>query len=80
MKEKLAKLLITRLKEDGFHTHIRDCHQCSHYGKINEEGMFIPDDEIVVEDWNNEDFINWLLNIGEKEISNQAIELNEILK
>lgn len=80
MKEKLAELLIKRLNEDGFKSHTRHCIQCSHYGKIDENGMFIPDDEIMIEEWSNEDLINWLLNVDDKEISNQADEINNLLK
>jgi len=80
MKKQLAKLLIKRLENDGFTFHRRYCEQSSHYGQIDEEGMFKPDVDKVAEDWRNREFINWLLNVDDKEISNEAEELDKLLK
>jgi hypothetical protein len=65
MKKKLAKILIKRLEEWGFTSHTRECHQASHYGTV-EDGIFIPDDEIVLEEWSNEDLINCVLDPEER--------------
>jgi hypothetical protein len=79
MKKKLTELLIKRLKEWGFTSHRRECHQSSHYGTV-EGGMFIPDDEIVLEEWNNEDLINCILDPDNSEISESTEELNKLLR
>lgn len=77
--KKLAKILEKRLNDWGFQTHIRHCHQASDYGQV-EDGVFVPDDEVVEECWNNKDFINWLLNADEKEMSESADELKKYEK
>jgi cell division protein YceG involved in septum cleavage len=78
MKKELAKILLERLNSDGFKFHKRDCEQ---YAKIGttEDGHFLPDTYIVEEKWNNEDFINWLLNVDDKEYSEDADKINKIL-
>jgi hypothetical protein len=79
-KEILSDILIKRLDDWGFKHHQRDCHQCSHYGEIDKNGMFVPDDEIVEEHSNNKDFINWLLDVSNKEISDDSDKINKLLK
>ncbi len=69
-KQKLAKILTERLEELGFISHRYN------YDVISDLGAF----DIIEEDLNNEDFIDWLLDINEKEISEVVDELNEILK
>jgi hypothetical protein len=80
IKKKLAKLLLQRIKDWGFTIHKRDCHQCSDYGTIDKEtGQFLPDDEIVMEEWSNEDFIDVLLDVNNKEISQDVEKINNLL-
>jgi cell division protein YceG involved in septum cleavage len=78
MKKELAKILLDRLNEDGFKFHRRDCEQCAKSGTIDENGQFLPDTYIVKEEWNNEDFINWLLNVDDKEYSESVDKINKI--
>ena len=78
MKNKLAKILLKRLNETGFKSHYRIYEQPSHYGKVDESGIFIPDTDEVEEEWNNKDFINWLLDVNDKEISEDANKIREI--
>ena len=80
MKTKLAKLLTERLENDGFKFHRRECKQPSDYGEINDEGFFVPNTEYVKEDWGNREFIDWLLNAEDKEISQEAEEMDKLLK
>lgn len=78
MKEALAKLLLKRLEETGFKYHFRLCEQLSDYGSFDEDGFFVPDTEMAEEQWSNEDFINWLLDVGNKEISDNADEIRKL--
>ena len=79
LKSTLAKALLKRLEEENFKFHRRVLEEPTHYGSV-EEGNFVPDVACVEENWDNKHFINWLLNIGEKEISDSAEEINNILK
>jgi len=79
MKQELKTLLLERLKNWNFIFHRRECIQNSHYGKVDEQGMFVPDDEVVLEEWSNEEIVDLLLNIGEKEISNDAEKIDNLL-
>ena len=80
MKTKLAKLLTERLENDGFKFHRRWCNQPSDYGQINNEGFFVPNTEYVQEDWKNKEFVDFLLNADDKEISQEAEEMDKLLK
>jgi predicted transposase YbfD/YdcC len=77
-KQDLAKVLIERLDGDNFKYHYRECEQCSHYGH-SEDGNFMPDIEIVEEKWKNKEFIEWLLDVYDKESDNEIRKINEIL-
>ena len=80
MKSTLAKVLLKRLEEWNFKFHRRECKEPSHYGTVDEDGNFVPDTDIVEENWDNKHFVNRLLNIGETEISESAEEINKMLE
>ena len=79
IKEKLAKVLIQRLEDDGFQYHFRLREEASDYGSINEEGFFVPNTDYIEEHWKNEKFINWLLDVGDREMSDEADEIRKLL-
>lgn len=80
MKEQLKKVLLKRMDEWGVKSHTRHCKQSSAYGSIDEEtGMFVPNMETVIEEWTNEEFVNIILDIDDKELSDGCDELIELL-
>jgi len=56
LKEKLIK----HLNDWNFKFHRRECIGCSKYGTVD-DGIFVPDEEVILEDWSNKDFVEWLL-------------------
>ena len=80
LKEQLAKVLLQRLENEYFEYHLRLVREASHYGTINEEDLYVPNTDMVEERWENKEFIKWLLDVGNGEISNSADEIRKILE